>query len=81
MAISSHTVLSQVWVSHGHSLDSKLILAAEGCARAGRKESTGASPALLGPLRKGCRLRQHTVTRGVRWAGWAGGPTGCPESQ
>lgn len=45
-------VLKLVWDSHGPSLGSKLILAALGCSRTSRKESTGASPALPGSLRR-----------------------------
>lgn len=45
-------VLKLVWDSRGPSLGSKLILAALGCSRTSRKESTGASPALPGSLRR-----------------------------
>lgn len=46
--LSPSAVPRPVWVSWGCSLDSKWILVAVGCARASRKEGTGASPALPG---------------------------------
>jgi len=59
--LSPSTVLRLVWVSWGCSLASKLILVAVGCARASRKEGTGASPALPGSQNGLLQLQTQTT--------------------
>lgn len=70
--LSPSAVLRPVWVSWGCSLDSKLILVAVGCARASRKEGTGASPPLPG-TRKGLLRLQTQTAHWLCEVGWASG--------